>query len=212
MAKTIISDADHKRIAEAIRVAETGTAGEIYCVVARTSDSYFVHAAFMVTAAMVSVSVCVAWIAHLWWYDLDARTIVAAQLMSLALTLALLWLFPGLRIHFVPKGVRFARAHDNAVRQFLSRNIHRTASRTGVLLFLSLAEHYAEVIADAGIDGKAPPETWNRVVATLVDHARAGRIAEGYFAAVADVGAILATHFPARADEPNELDDHIAEI
>ncbi|MGE0501113.1 MAG: TPM domain-containing protein [Rhizobiaceae bacterium] len=208
----IISDADHRRVAAAIRAAETGTSGEIYCVVARTSASYFAPAAFMLAAATVVLGPIVAWVANFWWIEIPAIILAVAQLVALASALLMIWVFPALRIHFVPKSMRYSHAHDNAVRQFLSRNIHVTTERTGVLIFVSLAERYAEVVADAGINQKVPQHQWNTLVEALVRRAAEGRIADGFIDAVEAVGALLAGHFPARAVEPNELDDHVAEI
>ena len=75
---------------------------------------------------------------------------------------------------FVPRRLRYRRAHDNALKQFLARNVHITTARTGVLIFVSLAERYAEVVADSGINAKVPQETWNDIVADLVAHAQPG--------------------------------------
>lgn len=212
MAARAMTPEQHDAVAAAIRAAEGRTSGEIFCVVARRSDDYFFPAAFIVTVSMVAVSLAIAWILHLYWYDLRPTTLVAAQIAAIACALAVLWLAPGLRIHLVPRRLRYRRAHDNALRQFLARNVHITAERTGVLLFVSLAEHYAEVIADAGINRRVGQETWDGVVRELVGHARRGAIADGFVAAVASVGALLAEHFPVGAADANELDDHVVEI
>ena len=203
---------EHKAVAEAIRAAERKTSGEIFCVVARRSDDYFFPSAFIVTASMVAVSLGIAWILHLYWYDLRPTTLVTAQIAAIACALAVLWLAPGMRIHLVPRRLRYRRAHDNAVRQFLARNVHVTAERTGVLLFVSLAEHYAEVIADAGINRRVAQGTWDGVVREMIDHARRGAVAAGFVAAVGSVGTLLAEHFPVGAADANELDDHVVEI
>lgn len=212
MAARAMTHEEHQAVAAAVRAAERRTSGEIFCVVARRSDDYFFPAAFIVTASMVAVSLAAAWILHLAWYDLRPTTIVAAQIAAIGCALAVLWFVPALRIHLVPRRLRYRRAHDNAMRQFLARNVHVTAERTGVLLFVSLAEHYAEVIADAGINRRVGQETWDGVVRDMVDHARRGAIADGFVAAVAAVGALLAEHFPVGATDANELDDHVVEI
>jgi len=98
------------------------------------------------------------------------------------------------------------------MKQFLSRNIHLTSARTGVMLFVSLAERYAEVVADAGINNRVPQETWDGVVAGLIAHARRGAVADGFVEAITTVGALLAEHFPVTASDANELDDHVVEI
>src|SRR4051794_26450082 len=138
MRSRAISPDDHARIAEAVRSAETRTSGEIYCVLAHASARYFFPAAFMVTLGVVIVSLAVVWLLDRWWYQLNSVDIVAAQLVAIACALAILAFFPAIRIHFVPMRQRYRQAHDNAVRQFLGRNIHITTRRTGVLLFVSL--------------------------------------------------------------------------
>src|SRR6185436_5875910 len=134
-------------------------------VVARASDSYFFPAAFMVTLGIVVISLVVAYLLDLWWCDLPPMNLVVAQLIAIACALLVLGFFPALRIHLVPLRQRYRHAHDNATKQFLSRNIHLTTARTGVMLFVSLAERYAEVVADAGINSRVPQETWDGVVA-----------------------------------------------
>lgn len=207
-----MSPEEHARIAAAVQAAEATTSGEIYCVVARTSGSYFFHAAFMVTLAIVIVSIAAAYVLHLKWYEVSAQMMAATQLAAIVAALAVLWLFPGIRIHFVPLGQRYRNAHDNAMRQFLGRNIHVTAARTGVLLFVSMTERYAEVVADAGINAKVPQETWDGVVAVLMKHAKRRQIAAGFIEAIGMVSGLLAEHFPVGVQDLNELDDHVVEI
>ncbi len=90
--------------------------------------------------------------------------------------------------------------------------MHRTEARTGVLIFVSVAERYAEVIADSGIDGHVEPESWDAVVATLIDHARRDMLPEGFVLAIGQVGDILAHHVPPAAFDRNELEDHLIEV
>ncbi len=203
---------DHDRIAEAIRIAEKQTAGEIYCVVARSSDSYFFPAAFMVLAAILILSLPVAFGLEYWWVSVRTPVFVAAQLLAAASALILLWAVPSLRIRLVPHGLRFRRAHDNAQKQFLARNVHLTTARTGVLIFVSLAERYAAVVADAGINQHVPQEAWDDVIRELTAHARQDRLADGFVRVIETVGGMLVTHFPISTDDINELDDHLVEI
>jgi putative membrane protein len=207
-----LSEVDHRRVADAIRAAEKGTSGEIYCVLARQSGDYFYPAAFAVLCAMVVVDLLAALAIDRLWLAIPLPWFAAAEACAAVAVLAMLWFFPAFRIHLVPRHVRFRGAHDNALRQFLARNVHRTGGRTGVLIFVSLAEHYATVIADEGIDAKVPEEAWTQIVNDLVAHARADRLAEGYLDAIRSAGALLAQHFPSAPSDRNELDDHLAEI
>jgi putative membrane protein len=207
-----MSPEDHARLTRAVRAAEKKTSGEIYCVVARISDGYFFTAAFMLVVAMLVASLAVAWAAHAWWIDVSPTIFVLAQMAAFASALVVLRALPDLRIRLVPRSIRYRRAHDNALKQFLARNVHITTKRTGVLIFVSLSERYAEVVADAGINAKVPQEVWNGVVANLIDKTRAGRLADGFEEAVVSVGKLLAEHFPLTDEDRNELDDHVVEI
>ena len=207
-----MSEADRERIAAAIRTAEAATDGEVYCVVARRSDGYFFPSACMAMIGILLASLAVAFACEYWWVSLRLPYFIALQLAAAAAVLLLLWLVPALRIHLVPWQTRHRAAHENASRQFLGRNVHKTAARTGVLLFVSLAERYAEIIADTGIDSRVDPRLWEDTVNDLTAHARQDLLAEGFVRAIEAVGAVLAVHFPVSAGDVNELDDHLIEI
>jgi len=112
----------------------------------------------------------------------------------------------------VPRRLRYQAAHANAIKQFLARNVHRTTARTGVLVFVSIAERYAEVVADSGIDAKVGQHVWDGVVRDLTAHAADDRLADGFVKAIEQVGSVLAEHFPVTYGDTNELDDHLVEI
>lgn len=207
-----ISPQEHERVAAAIRSAEAKTDGEIYCVVAHASGGYFFPAAFIVTAAILAMSLAVAFGLEAWWLTVRLPHFVLLQIVAVASALAVLLLLPALRIHFVPRQLRYQSAHANATRQFLARNVHLTAARTGVLIFVSLAERYAEVVADAGINGRVGQHVWDGVVRELTAHAGDDRLADGFIKAIGMVGAVLAEHFPVSSGDTNELDDHLVEI
>lgn len=207
-----MSEQDHARVSAAIQAAEANTSGEIYCVLAGASDDYFHAAAFTVTLTIVAVSLAVAAVLDRAWLSLNLLQFVLAEVLALALALALIRALPQLRIRLVPRRLRYRRAHDNAVRQFLARNVHRTSARTGILVFVSVAERYAEVVADSGIAARVTQSAWDEIVAHLTATAREGRLADGFVQAAEAAGILLAEHFPPMAGDANELDDHLVEI
>lgn len=207
-----LTQEQHQSLADRIRAAEARTRGEIYCVVARASDSYAYPAALMLALGTILVSVPVAIWLDRSWLGLSHLTLVLLQLAALAVACLVLWAMPRLRILLVPRRLRYLRAHDNALKQFLAHNVHVTEQRTGVLIFVSLSERYAEVVADSGIHDKVPQEEWNAIVERLVAAASADRLAEGLADAVDRAGALLSGHFPGGVSNPNELDDHVVEI
>ncbi|MDH7788415.1 putative membrane protein [Ochrobactrum sp. 19YEA23] len=209
---TLIGAEDHTRIAEAIRQAEAETSGEIYAVLARSSDDYFFAAGFVATCGILLASVIAALLAHWYWFDISLPMFGLAILAAFISAMLVLWLFPSIRMLLVPRRIRYKRAHLNALQQFLARNVHITENRTGILLFVSMAEHYAEVIADAGIHARVEQDEWNAIVATLIHHASRSQMAEGFVMAIGQAGTLLEKHFPASADNINELDDHLIEL
>ncbi len=212
MADRVLTQQDHARITAAIRDAEAGTSGEIVCVLARSSDDYFFPAAFFLAIAAMVASLIAGLVVDRAWHALQFWEFVAAQSLALLTAIAVIWLFPALRIHLVPTRLRFIRAHRNAVNQFLATNIHTTANRTGVLLFLSLAERYAEVVADQAINARVPQDRWNAMVAHIVSHAAKGEIVAGFEHAIREAGILLAAEFPRGTADSNELDDRLVEI
>ena len=88
----------------------------------------------------------------------------------------------------------------------------RTAGRTGILIYLSMKEHRAEIVADEAIVQKVAPEIWGDAMIDLIEHTRDGRPGEGMAAAVKQVGIVLTEHFPKTDNNPNELPDRLIEL
>lgn len=198
-----ISAQDHERIASAIRSAETRTSGEIVCVLARTSS----HA----TALPVLIAAAIAFVLPWLLVDLTAMTvhrILSLQIVVFLVLLVLLCL-PRLRVFLMPRKARRAIAHRVAMDQFTSRGIARTKDRSGILIFVSLAERYARIIADEGIAARVPQAEWQAAIDALVAHMRDDRIADGFITAIDLCGKKLAEHFPRTTLSRDELPDRL---
>ncbi len=198
---------EHARIAAAIRDAEANTSGEIFVVVATTSDDYRVPPLLWAALAALLAGFLTAAIMPY----IAAGSLALGQGMVFAL-LAAAASVPAWRIHFVPRAARTASCAARARSQFLAQNLHATASRTGAMIFVSLAEHYAEILADTAIDSKVPQGFWQATVDALTAEIGAGRLADGLENAVRSCGAALAEHFPRRPDDVNELPDKVVEV
>ncbi|HDZ74194.1 MAG TPA: TPM domain-containing protein [Aurantimonas coralicida] len=212
MAHLSFTEADHARIAAAISAAEAGTTGEIYAVFARTSDAYVFVPTTIALALSLVAALLAALFAPLAGFAISGLALVTSQLAATLALLALFALVPRLRMVFVPRAVAEDRAHRMALSQFFAHNIHATVGRTGVLIFVSEAERYAEIVADAEIAAKVPQEAWDSIVADLIAAARDDRLAEGYVQAIQAASAILTAHFPGDHANPNEIDDRLVEI
>lgn len=198
---------EHVRLAEAIRAAEARTAGEIYVVVAERSDEY--NMLPRLWAALITL--IGGFVSALIFPRIAAGSLALGQALVFVVLLALTFV-PRLRILFVPRTARTACARAHAREQFLAHNLHATQSRTGVLVFVSLAERHAEILADVAIDTAVPDDFWQRIVDGLTAEIREGRLAEGLVQAVQACGEALAAHFPRRPDDRNELPDKVVEI
>ena len=198
----LISDDDKARIAEAIAAAERNTSGEIVAVIAAESGSYL-HVPFL-WAALVALAVPWPFVFWTWW---PIQHIYLLQLAVFA-ALVVILMYPPLRLALVPRSVKHARAHRRAVEQFLAQNLHTTRGRTGVLIFVSVAERFAEILADAAIHQKVPEDTWQGIVDDLTDHIGRGQAGEGFVRAIDAVGEHLAQHFPPGRSRP-PLSNHL---
>jgi putative membrane protein len=199
----MISEAERNRVVEAIRAAEARTAGEIFCVITRASSGYqLVPVAW---AALIALVVPLPLIYLTSW---PAGLIYMTQLIAFLVAMAILSL-PAVRYRVVPRSAMHSRAHAEARRQFLAHGLHLTKNRTGVLIFASVAEHYVEIVADAGINEKVTQKVWNDAVAAMVTAIGDGRPGDGLVAAIEQCGAVLAQNFPPgtinRDELPNKL-------
>ncbi|HST94194.1 MAG TPA: hypothetical protein VLJ78_05400 [Microvirga sp.] len=199
----MISDEDRTRLESAIRDVEDETAGEIVVVVSRQASHYRSVPLLWALLAALAVPWPLIWLTALG----PSRIFLAQLAVALALSLALSW--PALRFALVPRSIRRARAHEAAAREFLSRGLTRTRERTGILIYLALAEHHAEILADAGIADLAGPEVWQSIIADLTEAIADGRLTDGLVAAIGQAGAILARHAPPRLDDSDELPNKV---
>jgi putative membrane protein len=202
-----LTDSDKQRIAETIRQVEMKTSGELVTVIAREADDYYYIPTLWAALTALLLPACVT-VFELQFTLLDSY---GAQI-SLFLVAALLFRIPALKYRLIPRAVKQQRAARLAREQFLLQNLHHTEGRTGVMLFVSLAEHYIEVIADKGINDAVPAGTWEWVVTDFVAKVKAGRIADGFVSAIAASGEHLIQHFPVAEGDQNELPNHLIEI
>ena len=101
-------------------------------------------------------------------------------------------------------------ARDRAVMMFAKLRVWDTEHNNGVLIYLMLAEHAIEVVANRGLNAHVGPEQWRAIIDEHMREAfRTGRFEQGLNAAVDAVDALLAPRFPvnAGAANPNELPD-----
>jgi putative membrane protein len=185
-----ISAEDRARISEAIRAAEQNTSGEIVCVLARSSSEY--TAAPVLVGALLALVLPWAFVLLTQW---SVQRILVVQLIIFVLATSICALTP-LGMVLVPRRIKRVRAHRAAMEQFHSRGLGRLESRAGVLIYVSLAERYARIVVDDHLAAKIHASEWRAPVDALTAHMKDSRIADGFVAAIARCGAVLAEHAP----------------
>lgn len=221
-----LSAEDHVRVSEAVARAESETAGEIVTVVADRSDGYTDVA--LAWASLLSFTALALFALfpravlgplegafggwnHEW---LDRELLgVATALAIIVFTLGwLVQLWQPLKFALVPPSIKTTRALRRSIDLFKVGAERRTHGRTGILIYLSMREHRAEIVADEAIASKVPPETWGDAMVAMLAEIREGRLADGMIAGVTEVGKVLAQHFPRAEDDTNELPDRLIEL
>jgi putative membrane protein len=214
---------DRARVSAAVAAAERGSNGEIVTIVAEKSDSYHDVGLHYAVLAMLLVPASIALLPQTVvnrmlglftrWDDTVTRgALMVALFVALALSFLLvryLLALPRLRMALTPGATKARRVRRRAVELFRAAAERRTTGRTGVLLYLSLLEHRAEIVADEAIHARVAPETWGDAMAALLGEVKAGHPSDGMVRAIEMIGAVLAEHFPVSAGDSNELPDRL---
>lgn len=222
----LLSEADHERVSAAVAAAEAQTAGEVVTIVAKRSDGYadvaLAWAAIVAFTALTALSLFPAFylgiiddlLGH-WahdWTPAGVFTVALGVATVKFVGMLLLQLWQPIKFWLIPPNIKRARSRDRATAYFRTGAERRTVGRTGILIYLSLAEHHAEILADQAIAAKVRPEVWGEAMAAMLVELQAGRLADGMIAAVERVGAVLAVHLPRAEGDINELPDRLIEI
>jgi putative membrane protein len=218
----MLTSEDRARVAEAVTAAEKLSDGEIVTVVAGASDAYHdVVLHWTILLMLLGLALVAAFprqflavvepVAGGWGPVTPGEFVASLIVLLILLFLVGRFVFglPRVRIALTPIPTRLRRVRRRAVLLFRLAAEHRTRAHTGVLIYLSLAEHRAEIVADRAINAKVTPETWGQAMAALIEGLRNDRAGDGMVAAVEQVGLVLAEHFPRSPDDTNELPDRL---
>ena len=221
-----LNQAEHAKVSAAVAAAEERTSGEIVTVLADRSDGYsdvaLAWAALVAFTAIAFLTFFPEFYLGLvdrvfggWNTEWTPRGIFGLALAVGIVKFAAMWLiqlWPPLRFLLIPGTIKTRRALGRAVDLFKVGAERRTHGRTGILIYLSMREHRAEIVADEAIASKVEAEVWGDAMAAMLAELKQGRCAEGMIAAVERVGKVLAEHFPRAEHDTNELPDRLIEL
>lgn len=221
-----LTEDEHRIVSAAIGEAELQTSGEILTVLADRSDGY-TDVALLWAAGISFTAMSVfallpqpflnlwdgligGW-SHEWTTGELASMTIGLGLIAFVISWALQQWDP-LRFLLIPGPVKTARCHEQAIKHFKVGAERRTHGHTGVLIYLSMSEHRAEIVADRSIAEKVDAEVWGEAMGDMLAHIKRGKIADGLAVGVRDAGFVLAQHFPRGDVDENELPDRLIEV
>ena len=205
-----VTDQMRDDIRKAVIELEKVTTGEMVCVIAQSSAKYVMFPLFWAAFTALLAPGLNPLIAAIWPHE--GFSITFAMQGGIFVLLAALFLSTPLRQKLTPPAVRFGNCRRYAFEQFFVQRLNETNKRTGVMIFVSVDEHYVELIADRGINDKVQPGVWGGIVNELVKDIRTRHVHEGYLKAITSCRGILVEHFPEVKDDVNELADNLIEL
>ena len=103
--------------------------------------------------------------------------------------------------------VRGQTPRQRAIEVFSALRVWDTEHNSGVLIYVQLVDRRIEIVADRGINAKVPQQQWDAICRRMEEAFRQRRFEQGVLAAIGEITALLAQHFPPRGDNPDELSD-----
>lgn len=200
---TLLSEHEQRQVAEAITRVERNTDAELVTVLARRADDY----AYIPLLWASLVALIVPGVLHYVFGWLSVNLLLLIQWLTF-IVLCLVFRLPALTTRLIPRRVRHWRAANLARRQFLEQRLHHTVGGTGVLIFVSEAERYVEILVDQGVAERLGDGAWDAIIARFAEQVRQGRTLDGFVECIEACGALLAVHVPlthARDELPNRL-------
>lgn len=199
----LLTQEQQQQVAQAVTRAEQRTDAEIVTVLAPRADDYsYIPLLWASLIALVVPAVL-----HILNGGMAIYSLLMAQWATFVF-LSLIFRIPAITTRLIPPRVRYWRASNLARRQFLEQKLHHTEGRTGVLIFVSEAERYVEILVDEGISRHLDNSDWGTIVSDFTRRVALGHTAEGFITCIDACAEVLAQHIPKtqpRNQLPNRL-------
>jgi putative membrane protein len=201
---TLLSEADGRRIEDAVRALEKKSATELVVAVVPRSADYW--QARLVVA--VSWSLAAAHALLQFRPDIPAFAALWLQVPVGVLTFVLFGRGKLARL-LIPKGAAAEAAERRALELFSTHGLTRTRDRTGMLILVSELEHRVVILGDRGIHERVGDAGWRDHVDHVIAAIQRGEAARGLLDVIERLGLSHAQANPVRSDDANELPDDI---
>tara|TARA_R110002111_G_scaffold719_8_gene5574 strand:+ start:822 stop:1439 length:618 start_codon:yes stop_codon:yes gene_type:complete len=200
---TLLNKQDQEQVAAAISAVERETDAEMVTVLTAQADNY----AYIPLLWAGLIALLVPGIINYFTGWLAADMLLLGQ-WGVFILLSLVFRIPGINTRLIPRSVRYWRASNLARRQFLEQNLHHTAGATGMLIFVSEAERYVEILVDRGISSQIDNDVWEAIIAAFTEQVKRGETLQGFITCIEACGSHLKTNVPATRQK-DELPNHL---
>ena len=205
MAKKFLTAGERTEIEARIAEAEKRTSGEIVVMVVPSSYHYPLASMIGSTLLAMLLGIAVALLTgrETMWFFLEVFA------LSFIVLHEVLKRTPLLKRLFVTASDMKEEVEEAAINSFYHKDINQTTDHTGILIYISLFEHNVRVVADRGINAKVDKELWQEIVGIIIRGIKSKGQAAAICAAVDRCAEILATHFPLKIGDRNELANEV---
>jgi putative membrane protein len=208
-----VSPTDQERIKKLVAAVEQKTSGEVVCMIVPSSDHYPLASVFgATTVALPLALLCTHFIGGWMWIGTQNMWLFIG-LFTILFTLGG-WLInhvPLLKHPFISRREIDVEVEEAAITAFFRQGLYRTRDANGVLLFLSIFERKVWLLADKGIHAKVPESDWKTLVDRITQGILSGQPVGAICDAIENIGELLQSHYPIKADDTKEIDNLIIE-
>lgn len=192
-----------RKVVETIREVESRTDAEVVTVLAREADNYLYISTLWAAFLALLLAPLMQFLP--WWLEYQ-QAFTLQWILFIALSVLFRW--RPLTMRLVPRKVKYWRAANLARRVFLEQELHSTRGRLGLLIFVSRAEHYVEILADRGLAAQITDENWQEIVEHFIREIKRGKTGEAFVHCIEQCGELLEEAAPP-SEIKNELPNHL---
>lgn len=211
MATTFFSAVEQQQIREAVQNAERKTSGELVPMLVCESHSYPLAAVRGGSLAALFISILLTeTVAGMFWLHASNMWVFLCLFFPLYWLLNLLISYnPSLKRFFLFTDEKDAEVQNAAFAAFFEERLYKTKDDNGILVYISLLERRAWILADSGINERIESEKWGDALQLITEGIKEGHACDSLCEAITMIGDILEEEFPIQSDDQNELHDLI---
>ncbi len=203
----ILKDISKEKIHQAISEVETKSSCELVAVLTQKSSDY--------TTIVILVASLIALLLPafllVWKPNMEALYIYEIQVVTFVITY-LLFSIDKIQQILIPKKILHKQASAKAHESFMTLGLDQTTNHQGVMIFVSIFEHFVEIIVDSGVNNKLSNHIWQDIIDDFITDVKNEDFEKGYIKAIKAIEKILKVEFPIHDNDKNELSNRLIEI